>query len=102
MMLGAQQRHYVVGANGGYPQRLTTSPGIDTDPSFSPDGSKIVFESDRRGSQQLYVMNADGSNERRITFGGGCMPRPTGARTAKWIAFTARGGGAPADRHRQA
>ena len=74
------------------PRRLTTSPGIDTDPSFSPDGSKIVFESDRSGSQQLYVMNADGSNQRRLTFGGGCVcSARTGAPTAQWIAFTRRG-----------
>ena len=49
MMLGANSDIYIVGADGGLPQRLTTSPGIDTDPSFSPDGSKIVFESDRVG-----------------------------------------------------
>ena len=68
--------------NGGAPQRLTTSPGVDTDASFSPDGSKIVFESDRSGTQQLYVMNADGSGQRRISFGGGGTPRPSGAPTA--------------------
>jgi len=39
MMLGANSDIYVVNANGGFPQRLTTSPAIDTDPSFSPDGS---------------------------------------------------------------
>ena len=33
-----------------------------------PDGSKIVFESDRSGSQQLYIMNADGSGVTRVTF----------------------------------
>ena len=41
--------------------RLTQSASIDTSPSYSPDGSKIVFNSDRGGSQQLYVMDADGS-----------------------------------------
>ena len=41
---------YVVNADGSAPQRLTSTPGIDTAPSFSPDGSKIVFESDRSGT----------------------------------------------------
>ena len=44
---------YVVDANGGYPRRLTTTPDIDTSPSFSPDGSRIVFESDRSGTEQI-------------------------------------------------
>jgi hypothetical protein len=30
-------------------------------PAIRPTGRKIVFESDRGGTQQLYVMNADGS-----------------------------------------
>ena len=51
--------------------RLTTDPAIDTAPSFSPDGKQIAFESDRGGSQQIYVMNADGSNQHRISFGAG-------------------------------
>ena len=82
MMQGPNADIYVAPATGGPPQRLTTSPGVDTDPSFSPDGSKIVFESDRGGTQQLYAMNADGSGQRRISFGGGWMRRPNGARTA--------------------
>ena len=36
--------------------RLTDTQAIDTSPSYSPDGAHIVFESDRGGTQQLYVM----------------------------------------------
>ena len=46
---------------------LTTSPGIDTGGSYSPDGSRIAFESDRSGGQQIYLMNADGSGARVLT-----------------------------------
>src|SRR5262249_621589 len=52
-------------------RKLTDSSGIDTAPSYSPDGREITFESDRGGTQQIYVMNADGSNQHRITFGQG-------------------------------
>jgi TolB protein len=38
--------------------RLTDTPAIDTAPSYSPDGTRICFESDRGGSQQIYVMSA--------------------------------------------
>jgi TolB protein len=92
MMLGANSDIYVVGAEGGMPQRLTTSPAIDTDASFSPDGSRIVFESDRSGTQQLYVMNADGSNERRLSFGTAAYSAPEWSPDGKLIAFTWRVG----------
>ena len=36
-------------------------------PEFSPDGTKIAFSSARDGQQEIYVMNADGSNPRRLT-----------------------------------
>ena len=39
----------IVSASGGEPRRLTSAPGADTSPSFSPDGRQIVFESDRSG-----------------------------------------------------
>jgi Tol biopolymer transport system component len=36
-------------------------------PSFSPDGSKIVFTSDLYGGQAIFIMNADGSNQTQLT-----------------------------------
>ncbi len=36
-------------------------------PQVSPDGSQIVFRSDRSGKSQLYLMKADGSGERQLT-----------------------------------
>jgi TolB protein len=50
-----------------------------------------VFESDRGGTQQLYVMNADGSGQRRISFGGGWHAAPEWSPDGEWIAFTRRG-----------
>jgi TolB protein len=91
MMLGTNSDIFVASAQGGPARRLTTSPEIDTDASFSPDGSRIVFESDRSGSQQLYVMNADGSGQRRITFGNGAYASPEWSPDGQWIAFTRRG-----------
>ncbi len=78
----------VSAAGGGTPVKLTQSPGIDVGGSFSPDGSKIVFESDRSGSQQLYVMNADGSDQQRISFGGGRYATPEWSPRGDLIAFT--------------
>ncbi len=58
---------WVVNANGSGLQRLTTDPANDFDPSWSPDGSKIAFRSERDGNNEVYVMNADGSGQRDVS-----------------------------------
>ena len=60
-------------------------------PSWSPDGSRIVFSSNWRIGHQIYLVNADGSGERRLTRfrRGGCEPRfhPDGRR----VVYVSRG-----------
>ena len=50
--------------------RLTYSHSNNLSPAWSPDGSQIVFVSDRDGHPQIFVMDSDGSNEHRISFTG--------------------------------
>jgi Tol biopolymer transport system component len=42
-------------------------PPSDGSPSWSPDGTKIVFTSSRDGNAEIYVMGADGANPQRLT-----------------------------------
>ena len=36
-------------------------------PAWSPDGARIAFQSNRHGNNEIYVMNADGSNQINLT-----------------------------------
>ena len=46
---------------------LSADTGQQIDPAFSPDGSRIVFVSNRDGNPEIYAMDADGSNVARLT-----------------------------------
>ena len=48
---------YVMDADGGNPKRLTNDPAPDGVPSWSPDASRIVFQSSRGGDFDLYVVD---------------------------------------------
>jgi TolB protein len=52
------------------------SPLIDTEPRYAPDGSSLVFTSDRGGSPQIYQVPVSGGDARRITFNGGYNVSP--------------------------
>ena len=62
---------YVMNADGSNPQNLTNNPSSDRGPSWSPDGKRILFSSardnDNPHNSEIYVMDADGSNQQRLT-----------------------------------
>ena len=60
---------YVMDADRGNPQNLTNNPKADWDPSWSPDGKRIAFHSNREGrfNYEIYVMDADGGNLQSLT-----------------------------------
>lgn len=53
---------FVVDVAAPEPRRLTTNESRDMGNSWSPDGKKIVFTSERDGNMEIYVMNVDGSD----------------------------------------
>ncbi|MCD6291570.1 MAG: PD40 domain-containing protein [Anaerolineae bacterium] len=86
---------YVVNADGTGRTRLTGT-GAQADgqpspnnsmPSWSPDGKRIAFVSDRDGNHEIYVMNADGSDQRRLTNHPADDVRPRWSPDGQYILF---------------
>lgn len=58
---------YSSDAQGGSLLRLTSAATVETAPQLSPNRELIAYASNASGQYQLYTMNRDGSNQRRIT-----------------------------------
>ncbi len=58
---------YTLPIEGGTPKRISEGMSWDVQPRFSPDGTRIAFTSDRGGGDNIWVMNADGSDKRQVT-----------------------------------
>jgi Tol biopolymer transport system component len=74
----------------GQNRRNLTPPSdaIDDWAAFSPDGRQIAFGSSRDGDFEIYVMNADGSQPRRLTESPGIDMRPAWSSDGRQLAFT--------------
>ena len=92
---------YVMKADGSNLLRLTNNPAVDQHPGPSPDGLRIAFSSDRDDPDwstcgtsgkpnckfDLYVMNIDGSDVRRLTYGTAQDSQPAWSPGGGSIAF---------------
>src|SRR5262249_35022642 len=75
-------------SGGGFLFNLSSSTSNDTEPSYSPDGNTIAFESDRSGNHDIYTMSAtDGSGVTDLTNNAAADERPVYAPDGQRIAF---------------
>ncbi|MFH1336882.1 MAG: dockerin type I domain-containing protein, partial [Candidatus Zixiibacteriota bacterium] len=58
---------HLMHADGSGDTVLTDQAGLNEAPCWSPDGARIVFHSTRDGNYEIYQMNADGNDQRRLT-----------------------------------
>lgn len=58
---------YTMPIAGGTPTRIAEGLAWEVQPRFSPDGRRIAFTSDRGGGDNIWIMNADGSDKRQVT-----------------------------------
>jgi len=87
---------YLMDGDGTNPRRLTENTAFDGFPALSPDGSKVVFDSNRRRAEgepfntsDLFVMNTDGTEQTLLIRGSSATWSPDG----KQIAFHASASG---------
>ncbi|MCD6335993.1 MAG: hypothetical protein DRP97_04300 [Candidatus Latescibacterota bacterium] len=83
---------YAIRADGSGLTNLTRTEGSDTEPAWSPDGTKIAFVTDRDGitTREIYVMDADGSNQTRLTEGESFDRSPAWSPDGSKIAFSSQ------------
>jgi Tol biopolymer transport system component len=87
---------FAINTDGTGMVRLTTDPGVDRFAAWSPDDSTIAFNSNRCGMEQVWLMNADGTDQHQLTFDPapkGQLPdwSPDGTRIAYESFATGRG-----------
>ncbi len=59
---------WVAHVDGGEARRLTSFPGAETQPHFSPDGLLIAFSGEYDGNQDIYVVPVNGGEPKRLTW----------------------------------
>jgi len=71
---------WVVEKTGGIARRITSTPGIEVYPKFSPDGQQIAFSGNYDGNRDVYTLSVNGDNLKRLTY------HPSGDNVVDWQA----------------
>jgi tricorn protease len=67
---------WLAARDGGVARRITTHPGLELFPKFSPDGKWIAFTAQYDGNFNVYVMPAEGGEPKQLTFWPDVAPMP--------------------------
>ncbi len=79
---------WTVAADGGTAQLLVSHPANESRPLFSPDGKRLAFISNRTGGGDVYVLNLETSDLRRLTFDDALDQLDAWSHDGNWIYFS--------------
>lgn len=82
--------HVFTVSSPGTDKPLTSGNSVNTEPSWSPDGKRIAFTSNREGLTKIFVMERDGSNVHRVTKDDRIESAPSWSPDGKSLAFYSR------------
>ncbi len=77
-----------VPAAGGTARLLVSHPATESRPFFSPDGKRLAFTSNRTGAGDIYILNLDSGELRRLTFDDSLDQLEAWSRDGNWIYFS--------------
>ena len=82
---------YLMNADGSNVRRLTSTPGYDGGPFFSPDGQRIIWRrfNEKGDTADVYTMKLDGSDVRRLTDFGAMSWAPYFHSSGQYVIYTA-------------
>ena len=94
---------WVANPDLSHQRQITTGPAANGFPTWSPDGSRIAFQSNRTDPdptddfeiQDIFTMRPDGSGVRRITDSTGDSEKPSWSPDGKWLLYAASGADYP-------
>ena len=69
---------WIVSKTGGLAKRITSTPAIESEPYFSPDGKSIAFTSNRSGRNNAYLVPIEGGTPMQLTW------HPSGSKAKGW------------------
>ena len=92
---------WVVSRSGGTARRLTSTPSLEIDPCFSPDGSQIAFTATTAGNTDVYVVPTAGGDPKRLTYHPGIDRARGWSPDGKRIIFASNRTGVPQQSYMQ-